>query len=84
MLAALDFKLGTCYVGAFDDFAIRRILKIPDNLDIEAVITIGYPDEEEREKKYGIEIITSINEFGNAKLPDKSPVKDILNKLKKR
>ncbi|MBS3108444.1 nitroreductase family protein [Candidatus Woesearchaeota archaeon] len=83
MLAALEHRLGSCFVAAFDDFAIKRILRIPDDIDVEAVITLGYADEDEHEKKYGLEILTFVNEFGNSKLPDKNIVKDVLKRLKK-
>ena len=83
MLVALDFGLGSCFVGAFDDSAIRRILKIPENIDVEAIITLGYAAEEEREKKYGLEVLASIDEFGNTKLQSKNLVKDVLKKLRR-
>lgn len=44
-LAAHDLGLGTCWVGAFDNEAIQRILEIPDNIDPEVIITLGYSDE---------------------------------------
>ncbi len=80
MLAALKFKLGSCYVGAIDDFAVRAILKIPDNIEVEAIITLGYAAEEEREKKYGLDILTSINEFGKINI-NKPKIKDLIKKF---
>jgi len=81
MLAALEFNLGTCFVAAFDDFAIRRILKIPESIDIEAIITLGHPNEILKEKKYGLEITTYINEFGLKTKPKEDFIKNIAKKL---
>ncbi|MBS3095077.1 nitroreductase family protein [Candidatus Woesearchaeota archaeon] len=83
MLTATDFGLGTCFVAAFDDFALHRILKIPESINIEAVITLGYPSEIEKEKKYGLEITTSINEYGSKKMPSGSLIKDFLKRIRK-
>ena len=80
MLAALKFKLGSCFVGAFDDFAIREILNIPEHIEVEAIITLGYPAEEAREKKYGLEILTSINEFGKIDI-NKPKIKELIKKF---
>ena len=44
-LVAKEHGLGSCWVGAFDEEAVRRILKIPDNMDPEIIITLGYAEE---------------------------------------
>jgi len=45
LLAAHALGLGACWVSVFDDAAVKRILKIPDELEIHALIPIGYPAE---------------------------------------
>ncbi|MDI6721650.1 MAG: nitroreductase family protein [Candidatus Aenigmarchaeota archaeon] len=50
-LAASALGLGSCWVGAFDDDAIRRLLKAPDHLKPAAIIPLGYPDEKPEPKE---------------------------------
>lgn len=45
MLAAYEYGLGSCWVGAFDNEAVQRILEIPEEMDPEIIITLGYADE---------------------------------------
>ncbi|MGB9636877.1 MAG: nitroreductase family protein [Thermoplasmata archaeon] len=45
MLAALEFGLGTCWVGAFDEEKVRKILGIPQHARPVILIPIGYPAE---------------------------------------
>ena len=46
MLKAVDLGLSTCWVGSFDNEAVRRILKIPDKVDPEMILTLGYSKED--------------------------------------
>jgi len=46
MLACVDAGLGSCYVGAFDDDEIRKILNLPEHVIPVGIIPLGYPDEE--------------------------------------
>jgi len=51
-LAATDLGLGTCWVCAFDAKRCHEILQLPDNLEVVALIPIGYSvDENIPEKK---------------------------------
>lgn len=43
VLAAVDTGLGTCWVGAFDEPAVRAALAIPEAMGIVALLAIGYP-----------------------------------------
>jgi len=45
MLAAYDLGLGTCWVGAFDNEKVQRLLSIPDDIDPEIIITLGYSQD---------------------------------------
>jgi nitroreductase len=42
LLKITELGLASCWVGAFSDETIKRILKIPDNIDVEAILPIGY------------------------------------------
>ncbi|HII16205.1 MAG TPA: hypothetical protein HA362_07925 [Nanoarchaeota archaeon] len=44
-LLAVDRGLGTCWVGAFDAEKLHGLLRIADDVKVEAVITLGWPDE---------------------------------------
>jgi len=45
LLAAYSQGLGTCWVGAFYDEEVKRILNLPNNVRPLALITIGHPRE---------------------------------------
>ena len=45
VLAATALGYGTCWIAGFDDFEAKRILKIPENLAVIALIAIGISDE---------------------------------------
>lgn len=54
MLAAHALGLGTCWIGAFDEAKIRRVVGAPENAKPVAIITVGYPDEKpESSRKNG-------------------------------
>jgi nitroreductase len=45
MLAATEQGLGTCWLGAFDENAVKKILDVPDQTRVVAMTPLGYPDE---------------------------------------
>jgi nitroreductase len=45
VLAATALGYGTCWIGAFDEDAIKHLLKIPANVKVIALLPIGIPDE---------------------------------------
>ncbi|MBI2109911.1 nitroreductase family protein [Candidatus Woesearchaeota archaeon] len=71
MLAAEDLGLGSCWVGAFDPIAFKRILKLPESIEPEMVITIGYGLEKQskviRDER---EYVVYFDEFGNSNIPE--------------
>jgi nitroreductase len=46
VLQAWELGLGTCWLGRFDEFQVKTILKIPSAVRVVAMVTIGYPDEQ--------------------------------------
>lgn len=50
-LKLVELGLSTCWVGAFYDEEVRRILKIPEDIEIEAMFPIGYEDAKEKSKQ---------------------------------
>jgi nitroreductase len=49
-LAAVDEGLGTCWIGAFKQDVARKILEVPENCKIVALLTLGYPRDQGRPK----------------------------------
>jgi nitroreductase len=43
MLVAHEMRLGTCWVGAFNEFDVVEILDLPDHLRPIAIVPVGYP-----------------------------------------
>jgi len=42
-LAARAEGLGTCWIGMFDNKAIKELLQIPEDVNVVALIPLGYP-----------------------------------------
>lgn len=68
MLEVQNLGLGSTWIGYFDSAKVREVYKIPENLEIIAMLAIGYPSEEAKpsEKHYqrkSIEEITYWNEI---------------------
>jgi nitroreductase len=45
-LAARNEGLGTCWIGAYDNEEVKKILSIPDDIQVVALVPVGYPREE--------------------------------------
>jgi nitroreductase len=45
ILAATVEGLGTCWIGAFDPIAAKKVLGIPEGIEPIAFTPLGYPDE---------------------------------------
>lgn len=45
ILEAWEQGLGTCWLGAFFEDQVRKILDIPDNVRAVSMFPLGYPDE---------------------------------------
>jgi len=44
-LAARELGLGTCWIGAFHQNEVRKILGIPEELEVVELLPLGYPAE---------------------------------------
>ena len=51
MLAACEKGLGTCWIGAFDEEAVKEAVILPANVRPVALITLGYPVEKPSKSK---------------------------------
>ena len=48
LLSAVNEGIGTCFVGAFEDDKVSRILGLPDHVKPIGIITLGYSNERPR------------------------------------
>ena len=42
-LVAVEEGLGTCWIGGFDQDVVKRILNIPDDVQVVELLPLGYP-----------------------------------------
>jgi nitroreductase len=70
LLKIEESGLATCWVGYFAEEQIKRELKIPDEVNIEAIFPIGYERERKRTRKMKIDIdrILYFNSYDNSKM----------------
>jgi len=45
VLAATGLGYGTCWIGAFDEEEVKRLLRVPEELTVIALLPIGFPNE---------------------------------------
>lgn len=45
ILEATELGLGTCWLGAFKEDEVKKILDIPEEIRVPAMFTLGYADE---------------------------------------
>ncbi|MBM3233862.1 nitroreductase family protein [Candidatus Pacearchaeota archaeon] len=65
LLKITDLGLASCWTGAFVDSMIKQVLVIPDNVDVEAVLPIGYemPKAGKQRKKTDLSAILFFNKW---------------------
>ena len=70
MLKAYDLGIGSCLVGAFDKERLKELLAIPEEIDIEGVITLGYTLEKKIliPKRHPIETISYFEKWKENKV----------------
>lgn len=69
LLKIEEKKLATCWIGYFVEEQVKRILKIPENIDVEALFPIGYEFKKEKpRKKIDLDNILYFNEYKNKKM----------------
>jgi nitroreductase len=71
--------LSTCWVGAFYDEGMKKLLKVPKGAEIEAIFPIGYENKKENTKKKPKPELSSIvywEKWGNKhmKVPQKQEI----------
>jgi len=64
-LQAAYLGLGTCWIGAFNEKEVKKLLDIPENVRVAAILTLGYPRNErvyEKDRKQ-LEELISLEKF---------------------
>ena len=51
MLRAVDLGLGTCAIKSYNDKAVHKLLKLPETMRLEILISVGWPEGEPRMPK---------------------------------
>ena len=65
LLMAHALGLGSCWIGAFDEDALRNLVSMPNEIRPQAIVTIGYADEQPPEPpEYTLENIMYFREYG--------------------
>jgi nitroreductase len=62
LLRAYDLGIATCWVGAFDEAEASKILNLPGHIRPVAIVTVGYPAEEETSSRKPLESVVEFIE----------------------
>lgn len=77
LLKATDLGMASCWINAFDDNAIKRILKMPDSVVPQGIVTIGYSNEKiEKMKRYELDLLIHFDEWNGKKAEGLFPLKE--------
>ena len=74
LLSIIDKDLATTWIGYFVEEQIKKILKIPEKTNVEALFPIGFEFEKPKSQKEKIDLdnVLYFNNYGNEKMnPDK-------------
>ncbi len=65
-LRAVELGLGTCWIGAFYEAEVKRILDIPEEIRVVELLPIGYPADkgQPRKKRHDLNKIASYENWG--------------------
>lgn len=75
LLTITEKKLATCWVGHFTEDIIKRELKIPDGINVEALLPIGYETgKTKRREKIELSAMLYFKSWGNKRM---KPIKTL-------
>jgi nitroreductase len=64
VIAAWAMGIGSCWIGDFKEEKVKRLLSIPENWNVGALVSFGYPAEKPHSrKKKSMEEIVGFNKF---------------------
>jgi nitroreductase len=65
LLSAYALGLGACWVGAFDEDAVKTALGLPENIRPYALIPVGYPAEDpQKPRRIDFDNLTWLDKWG--------------------
>jgi len=71
LLKTVDLGLSSCWVGSYDEKELKRILGIPAELNIEAVLPVGYEKTKSQKKvKKALHTTISWEKWDQSKRPE--------------
>lgn len=56
ILKLQEYGLGTCWIGHFVEEQVKHLLQIPEHVQVEAILPIGYEGEKKHTRKAPIEM----------------------------
>jgi len=65
VLQAEDMGLGTCWIGWFDEPAVKSVLNVPRNKKIDILIALGYYDKKKLKPEHDREPLEKISSFNS-------------------
>ncbi|MBI5148281.1 nitroreductase family protein [Candidatus Pacearchaeota archaeon] len=67
LLKITDLGLASCWIGAFDDNAVKRILHVPDDIEVEAILPVAYSSKfhpQMKRRKPDLKLILFFEQYG--------------------
>ncbi|NLY18973.1 MAG: nitroreductase [Clostridiaceae bacterium] len=77
MLAAMGERIGSCWIGSIERDSMKKFFNMPENLEVDTLIALGYPAEEPVVEDYKDTIKNYKDENGVLHTP-KRKLEDIL------
>ena len=76
LLKLEEKKLSTCWIGHFLESSIKKILDIPDEVDVEALFPIGYEFEKKysRKAQKNLDSMLYFNCYGQRKIRERNKI----------
>ncbi len=66
MLVAAELGLGTCWIGAFNENMVKKLLNLPPCVRPVAITPLGFPNEKPQKRpRKALSEITSLDRYGN-------------------
>lgn len=67
IVTATALGYGTCWIGAFEEAKVKKVLGIPDDLRVVALTPVGVPnDKPDRRPRMPMEEFASVDRYGQA------------------